>query len=166
MRNFSHSDSGPPCGPERAFWNVTIELLGFGGTPVVVTFGGADLSLTSSFCSKKCGVYFGTGFYAVICEDLGVVRDSTSCFEFLARNCGQEFSLGNSRTNISCRNQKGRKQVIQKTAKATELNVRRRGESPHSYSSPPFPFCLCFHRALDRSLGRGSRRRQLVLWTS
>ena len=61
------------------------------------------------FCSKKCGEYFGTGFYAVIFEDLGVARDSTSCFEFLARNCGQEFSLGKSRTNISCRNHKGRK---------------------------------------------------------
>ena len=106
LRNFSHSDSGPPCGPERAFWHVTIELLGFGGTPLVVTFGGADLSLTSSFCSQKCGEYLDSGFYTVMFEDLGVAYTSTSWFEFRARDCGQEFSLGNSRTNISCRNQK------------------------------------------------------------
>ncbi len=48
------------------------------------------------------------------------------------------------------------------TAKATELNVRRRGESPHSYPFPPFPFCLYFHRAMDRSLGHDSRRWHLV----
>ena len=48
--------------------------------------------------------------------------------------------------------------VDTQTAKEKEVKFRRRGESPHSYPFPPFPFCLSFPSAVDRSLGRESRR--------
>jgi hypothetical protein len=101
---------------------------------------------------------FGNCFGTVKFEDLDGGVYITSFFCFRKRNYGRESFPRNLADQHFLAKTLRQETVDTQTAKAKEVKFRRRGESPHSYPSHHSPFVICFHRAMDRSLGRDSRR--------
>ncbi len=83
-------------------------------------------------------------------------------FRFAWKLWPREFPSGNSRANISQRGLLGKKHWSIGRPRLRKVFFVATVSHPIPTLSHHSPFVNCFHRAMDRSLGRDSRRRQLV----
>ena len=138
------------------FFHGSIVLLGFGqGTGRRLSSAGRTFRFILYFWIRKFGISF---FF-----DWSILGPSTYIkymlhFCFARKLCSREFPSGNSRTNISRRGLHGKKLWYIEKPRLRKVNSFAAVSHPIPTPSHHSPFVICFHRAMDRSLGRDSRR--------